>query len=198
MTQNGKMLTLLNIGYEFVDVNYIILYFSVCLKNFIIKSKKKKESGERKQEHFPKDSQDVERAANRVILLQPGRKIRGNNEPCGSHDTTLLFPPSPHCMNLSWLPTALRVKSKRQNSLRGPTPTAPTCFPSITGASLTLSLAQTLWSPLRSSVLGFLSLPLAFAHVLVEHNSHLHQPRSTPAPCTCLIPIHFSIGRRET
>lgn len=45
MTQNGKMLTLLNIGYEFVDVNYIILYFSVCLKIFIIKSKKKKRGG---------------------------------------------------------------------------------------------------------------------------------------------------------
>lgn len=41
------MLTLLNIGYEFVDVNYIILYFSVCLKNFIIKSKKKKRKVEK-------------------------------------------------------------------------------------------------------------------------------------------------------
>lgn len=91
MTQNGKMLTLLNIGYEFVDVNYIILYFSVCLKIFIII--KKKESGERKQENFPKDGQDIERAANTDILLQPGRNARGNNEPCGSHDTTLLSPP---------------------------------------------------------------------------------------------------------
>lgn len=35
------MLTLLNIGYEFVDVNYIILYFSVCLKIFIIIKKRK-------------------------------------------------------------------------------------------------------------------------------------------------------------
>lgn len=87
------MLTLLNIGYEFVDVNYIILYFSVCLKIFIIKSLKKKKSEKRKQENFPKDSQDVERAANRDILLQPGRKARRNNEPRGSQDTALLSPP---------------------------------------------------------------------------------------------------------
>lgn len=30
---------------------------------------------------------------------------------------------------------------------------------------------------------------------LVEHNSHLHQLCSTLAPCTCLIPVHFSTSR---
>lgn len=41
MAQNGKMLALLNIGYGFVDVNYIMLYFTICLKIFKIKSKRK-------------------------------------------------------------------------------------------------------------------------------------------------------------
>lgn len=104
-------------------------------------------------------------------------------------------------MKLSWLPTALRVKSKLQNSLQGPTPTGPTCFPSITSASFTLSLAQTLWSPLRSSVPRisvFTTSLCTCPSFLVEHNSHLHRLCSTLAPCMCLIPIHFSTGRRET
>lgn len=68
MAQNGKMLALLNIGYGFVDVNYIMLYFTICLKIFKIKSKRK--SGE-KNLGFPEESQDVKNKgeANRNIRI---------------------------------------------------------------------------------------------------------------------------------
>ena len=42
MTQNYKMLTLLNIENGFVDVHYFMLYFSVCLSLKISQNSGKK------------------------------------------------------------------------------------------------------------------------------------------------------------
>lgn len=50
MTQNYKMLTLLNMENGFVDVHYFMLYFSVCLSLKI-----KSQNSGKKEERFPEE-----------------------------------------------------------------------------------------------------------------------------------------------
>lgn len=74
MTQNGKMLTLLNIENGSIEIHYIMPYFSVCLKSLKIRSPKKWE----KHKHFPEEGLDAEskRAANRNIHVTTGSNAR--------------------------------------------------------------------------------------------------------------------------